>query len=174
VREENIEIIEHSGLHYVGALASLHRNLQPANYVEIGTSSGTTLYSDARLLAARFLSRPQGLERQDARTSDEVHGLVWAGDVWKTAYMLQRLRPDLEIFGLNSPPTGLIAITNLDPGSQKLSRRYCELVQEYRPIQLHSCILQLHTRSEDGGRRAIHSIGAGCKAFRLLHRSYFV
>ena len=43
VREENIEIIEHSGLHYVGALASLHRNLQPANYVEIGTSSGTTL-----------------------------------------------------------------------------------------------------------------------------------
>jgi hypothetical protein len=64
----------------------------------------------------------------------------WAGDVWKTAYMLQRLRPDLEIFGLNSPPTGLIAITNLDPGSQTLSRRYCELLQEYRPIQLHACI----------------------------------
>jgi hypothetical protein len=63
----------------------------------------------------------------------------WAGDVWKTVYILQKWRPDLEIYGLNSPPTGLIAVTNLDPGSRTLARHYDELVGEYQSIHLHSC-----------------------------------
>jgi hypothetical protein len=219
-REEYIEITEHSGLHYVGALAALHRRLQPANYVEIGTSAGTTLALascasvaiDPRFAIDRDVIGPKPQCFFFQMTSDEffanhdlrtvlggpvklafldgmhlfefllrdfinveksfsndsiilMHDCLppdsyvarrdwtdrtlahltkytewWAGDVWKTVYMLQRSRPVLEIFGLNSPPTGLIAVTKLDPRSQTLAHRYGELVQEYQPIQLHACI----------------------------------
>jgi hypothetical protein len=40
----------------------------------------------------------------------------WAGDVWRTALLLKRKRPDLRMTVLDAAPTGLVLITNLDPG----------------------------------------------------------
>ena len=55
----------------------------------------------------------------------------WTGDVWKTADILIRYRPDLDIVALDAPPTGLIIIRNLDPGSAVLESRYQAVVDEY-------------------------------------------
>ena len=53
----------------------------------------------------------------------------WAGDVWRTARLLRRARPDLSFTTLDAPPTGLVLITDLDPGSTALSDRYDEHVR---------------------------------------------
>ncbi len=52
----------------------------------------------------------------------------WAGDVWRTALLLKRERPDLQITALDASPTGLIIITNLDPRSTKLPDNYANMV----------------------------------------------
>ena len=48
----------------------------------------------------------------------------WAGDVWRTALLLKRRRPDLVITAIDAAPTGLILITNLDPTNSSLSENY--------------------------------------------------
>ena len=50
--------------------------------------------------------------------------------MWKAAAIIQRYRTDLRIYAFNTPPTGLIAITNLDPTSTLLDDHYFGLVQE--------------------------------------------
>jgi hypothetical protein len=60
----------------------------------------------------------------------------WAGDVWKTLAILKRVRKDLKMVTYDPTPTGLVAITNLDPTSTALEERYFELVAEYAPMDL--------------------------------------
>ncbi len=55
----------------------------------------------------------------------------WTGDVWKTADILMRHRPDLDIIALDAPPTGLIIIRNLDPESKVLKLRYQAIIDSY-------------------------------------------
>ncbi|MEJ1978107.1 MAG: hypothetical protein WDN49_20315 [Acetobacteraceae bacterium] len=52
----------------------------------------------------------------------------WAGDVWRTALLLKRMRKDLHMYVLDAPPTGLVVITNLDPSNKVLRQRYTECV----------------------------------------------
>ena len=56
----------------------------------------------------------------------------WAGDVWKVIAILLKHRPDLRLLALDAIPTGLIAVTNLNPRSTVLADRYFDLVAEYR------------------------------------------
>lgn len=68
---------------------------------------------------------------QDERLAGHsAHPTWWAGDVWKAAALIVRYRPDLRVYAFNTPPTGLIAITNLDPTSTLLDDHYFALVQE--------------------------------------------
>ena len=68
---------------------------------------------------------------QDERLAGHSpHPTFWAGDVWKAAALIVRYRPDLRVYAFNTPPTGLIAITNLDPTSTLLSDHYFTLVHE--------------------------------------------
>ena len=60
----------------------------------------------------------------------------WAGDVWKVVDILMKHRPDLSIYALDAVPTGLIAITGLNPRSAVLSDAYFDLIAEYRDITL--------------------------------------
>ncbi len=55
---------------------------------------------------------------------------MWTGDVWRTALLLKRLRPDLSIVTLDAVPTGLVLITNLDPASNSLEKRYDQCVSD--------------------------------------------
>jgi Glycosyltransferase 61 len=55
----------------------------------------------------------------------------WAGDVWKVLAILVKHRPDLQIVVFSAPPTGLVAITNLDPSSTFLPESYFNFVKEF-------------------------------------------
>jgi hypothetical protein len=60
----------------------------------------------------------------------------WAGDVWKTFVILKRARPDLRIVALDSPPTGLVLVSALDPASDALIQHHDHLVAEMMPVDL--------------------------------------
>jgi hypothetical protein len=53
------------------------------------------------------------------------------GDVWKTILCLKHYRPDLDIFTIATPPTGLTVVTGLDPTSRVLTDRYDEAVARF-------------------------------------------
>jgi len=53
----------------------------------------------------------------------------WTGDVWRTARLLRRMRPDLSFTTLDAPASGVVLVTNLDPGSTVLLDRYDEHVR---------------------------------------------
>ncbi|HEY1251753.1 MAG TPA: class I SAM-dependent methyltransferase [Thermoanaerobaculia bacterium] len=57
----------------------------------------------------------------------------WTGDVWKIVPILQRLRPDLDVFVIPTYPTGLAVVTRLDPGSRVLEERFAAIVEEWVP-----------------------------------------
>jgi len=61
----------------------------------------------------------------------------WAGDVWRTALLLRRYRPDLSLTVVDAAPTGLVLITNLDPASTALSDNYDRHVRTMLGWHLH-------------------------------------
>jgi hypothetical protein len=63
-------------------------------------------------------------------------GAAWTGDVWKAILLLKRYRPELKLLCLDSPPTGLVLITNLNPQSRLLPERYFSLLEEVRDVSL--------------------------------------
>ena len=54
----------------------------------------------------------------------------WTGDVWRTALLLRRRRPDLAMAVLDASPTGLVIVTNLDPSNRELSGSYQACVRD--------------------------------------------
>jgi len=53
------------------------------------------------------------------------------GDVWKTVLCLKHYRPDLNIFTIAAPWTGLTVIAGLDPSSRILADKYDEAVARF-------------------------------------------
>lgn len=45
----------------------------------------------------------------------------WTGDVWKLYYILTDLRPDLDVWLMDTAPTGLMVVRNLNPQNRILS-----------------------------------------------------
>ena len=78
---------------------------------------------------------PEMIERSEARAVAMGAGSrfpgYWTGDVWKLVPILKEYRPDLKIVCVDSAPTGLVFISNLDPGSRVLSDNYLEIVGKY-------------------------------------------
>jgi len=66
----------------------------------------------------------------------EAHKTWWAGDVWKTALILKRFRPDLAMVALDAAPTGLILIANLDASNRLISSEYDRFVDEMERMDL--------------------------------------
>jgi hypothetical protein len=60
----------------------------------------------------------------------------WAGDVWKVVPILRKYRPDLRISCFDAPPTGMVAITNLDSGNSLLTDKYFEIVDLFSGSEL--------------------------------------
>ena len=62
---------------------------------------------------------------------------LWAGDVWKTLAILKTHRPDLTISCFDAPPTGLVAITGLDPRGEKARAiPMAEVLSEFESLSL--------------------------------------
>jgi hypothetical protein len=60
------------------------------------------------------------------------------GDIWKTVLCLKHYRPELDIFTIATPPTGLTVVTGLDPTSRVLPDRYDEAVVRFVDIPFSS------------------------------------
>lgn len=60
---------------------------------------------------------------------------AWTGDVWKVKAVLEKYRPDLKMMTIDAYPTGLLMISNLQPGNATLLERYETIVAEYQYLQ---------------------------------------
>lgn len=72
------------------------------------------------------------------RDLDNLPKGAWTGDVWKLIPILQKYRPDLEITVFNCQPTGLVAVSNLDPGNTVLQAAYDQIVAEFVDLDLET------------------------------------
>ena len=86
---------------------------------------------------------PTSLE-QLPRYSDT--GVNWTGDVWKLLPILKLHRPDLRVHVVDTPPTGLVVITNLNPKSTVLRHNYYSIIDAFAPMELdEEGMIQLRT-----------------------------
>lgn len=69
---------------------------------------------------------PAPEKRQDKRYAD-----WWTGDVWKLLPILQEYRPDLRIICVDTPPTGNVMVTCLDPTSTVLRDNYFKIIDQF-------------------------------------------
>lgn len=61
---------------------------------------------------------------------------AWTGDVWKLIPILMEYRPDLKITVLDAAPTGLVLVSNLNPKSTVLEKKYDLIVKAYAEMTL--------------------------------------
>ena len=60
--------------------------------------------------------------------------LLWTGDIWKTALVLLRYRPDLRLTVIDVPPSGLVVVEGLDSSSRVLDDHAEEIAAEYTDL----------------------------------------
>ena len=58
----------------------------------------------------------------------------YTGDVWKMVLCLRRFRPELDVFTIATPWSGLTAITGLNPDSRVLSENFNLAVDQFMKI----------------------------------------
>lgn len=73
---------------------------------------------------------------------------AWTGDVWKILPALKKYRPDLRLMFLDCPPTGLVAITNLDPASTVLADSYFQIVDEFVDLDTPTGLAEIFSTIE--------------------------
>jgi hypothetical protein len=76
------------------------------------------------------LEAPMAERDPDAPAVDRRRQGMWTGDVWRTALLLKRRRPDLRIIVLDAAETGLVLITRLDPDNTLLADNHDQFVAE--------------------------------------------
>jgi len=69
------------------------------------------------------------LDEVTQRRTPETH--FSTGDVWKTILCLKHYRPELDVFTIATPPTGLTVVLGLDPSSPVLAQKYDEAVARF-------------------------------------------
>jgi hypothetical protein len=68
----------------------------------------------------------------DRRTAQrERETGFWSGDIWRLVLLLKKYRRDLSINTIAAPPTGLLAIRNLDPSSNFIDDNLEQLYEEF-------------------------------------------
>jgi hypothetical protein len=82
----------------------------------------------------------------------------WAGDVWRTALLLKRYRPDLRMIVIDASPTGLVLLTNLNPHNSLIADNEQELVNEMKSWSLEKITVagyfeEMEMKSEGRFRR---------------------
>lgn len=81
-------------------------------------------------------------ERRPGQRRDVELKSHWTGDVWKLIPILQHYRPDLEITFIDCPPTGLVMLRKLDPGSQTLGAAYDTIINQWMDVQCTDASLE--------------------------------
>ncbi|MGI3186205.1 hypothetical protein [Nioella aestuarii] len=70
------------------------------------------------------------------RDLNNIPEAAWTGDVWKLLPILKQYRPDLKIDVLDCKPTGLVMLSNLDPGNTALSDAYDKILADWVTVTL--------------------------------------
>lgn len=95
------------------------------------------------LIGVEAVSRPGGVilihdavPGDLAMTTRDVTGLPkgapWTGDVWKILPILAEWRPDLRVEVFDARPTGLVAVSRLDPGNRTLARNRKPILRDWQ------------------------------------------
>lgn len=58
----------------------------------------------------------------------------WSGDIWKLTLCLREYRPELAVYTVATPPTGLCVVRNLDPRSTVLRDKLRQICDEFIPL----------------------------------------
>lgn len=87
------------------------------------------------------LEAPMADRSPNAAAINPLRQGMWTGDVWRTALLLKRRRPDLRMIVLDAAPTGLVLITNLDPQNNMLSESEDQFVEEMMSWSLEEITL---------------------------------
>jgi hypothetical protein len=66
---------------------------------------------------------------------DDLWRIYWTGDVWKLIPILRQWRPDLTLTLFDTPPSGLVMVTGLDPESTVLEKAYPEILARHRAAE---------------------------------------
>ncbi len=69
---------------------------------------------------------------------DQSTRMWWTGDVWRMLPILGKYRPDLQVRLLDCPPTGLVAISNLNPADTALTDNYAAILDEFTALRLEA------------------------------------
>ena len=88
--------------------------------------SGVVFLHDCLPLTVEMTSR-----NQSDVPSEGAYPHWWTGDVWKLVPILRTYRPDLQLTFLDTPPTGLLMVTRLNPESRVLADAYERILEEY-------------------------------------------
>lgn len=65
-----------------------------------------------------------------------VYPGLWTGDVWRVVPILKKYRPDISLYCMDSAPTGLVLMTNLDSKSTILKDKHDHIVREMNSLNL--------------------------------------
>jgi len=57
----------------------------------------------------------------------------WTGDVWRIVDILTKFRLDLDLMPVNTQPTGLLVVTNLNPDDRLLTDRAADIATRWPP-----------------------------------------
>ncbi len=66
-----------------------------------------------------------------AQATRERGTKAWMGDIWKIRPCLEHFRPDLRLLTLDTWPSGMLAVTGLDPGNRVLHDAYGDIVDQF-------------------------------------------
>jgi hypothetical protein len=71
-----------------------------------------------------------------ARTATRVRSTkFWVGDTWKVVLALSAYRPELKLSTVLTPPSGLVVVRRLNPGSSVLRDRFDEIVERFAGLE---------------------------------------
>jgi hypothetical protein len=69
-------------------------------------------------------------DRTPSPSGEATRAGWWTGDVWRTLLALRKHRLDLAFSVIDSLPSGLVLVTNLDPQATVLTDNYETIVRE--------------------------------------------
>jgi hypothetical protein len=130
-----IDVAFQDGLHHFEVL--LQDFINTERYCH---SKSLMILHDCLPLNERMAERDYRIDQteDDPRTRD-----YWTGDVWRIIPVLKKFRPDLRVFFVDCPPTGLVLCSNLNPNSTALSDNYERILAEFGMLNLSG--IGLHT-----------------------------
>ena len=79
-----------------------------------------------------FLHDTLPVSKEMSKRMEKWDGRAWTGDVYKIIPILKKYRPDLDVKIINSEPSGLCIVSNLDPNSKILEENYDKIIKEFK------------------------------------------